>query len=671
MKHLKILACCLSVLFMFTAISGAAAGRGEKAPRFELPVFSGSIAGFEEREYIDSEDLFDRYRITFLVLWDSGCPHCVESLIGCEEFSNSMGGGSIGVIGICSGSSALKVLEGLAESGASFPQLYDREGRTASAYAGSSGDFSIFAVDRGGTVIDRAVEPGPGTEAVMMRMYTESAGGLEQVPEESYSPGNAAHKGDNLMDEFVFSGDVRIRFLSADVTGEDAVGPYGEEIQPGNELLRRINLRISRKVGRYITAGGLLRISNEDPRILQYGPEYFDNEWGSVFASFYSKGVSLRVGYYPIYMTPLTMMRWDWDDNPKTAGSSGCSTCGAGSSGLFFRTLEELGPELYFEGGKFSYQNRHGELDLFYGIPRRARNLGPYEAIYRGTSAAYSLETYGASLRLQGRGSYPWRLGFHFAGSREDERTVDTGELYGHPFEKYDSQIYSVTARLPFTEGVSVGGEFVPLSRTEGDNLDSDYQGNRTYDGWGGYGGIELKDIGGLNARFDYIYLKEDIMVPFMALSYLPGMAGFRASADYSLSLRRWSGMMEAISVSLFYKRLSEIDTPAMIVVEPGYSWGGGGKEEKVSFSGITLDFLFAGRWDAGIGYIDWGNWRDGNINAFDSNRDIYTATLRYSFGSRAAAEMQYQRIDITDDSSGEELTSTSDVYSFYSVVEF
>ncbi|MFO7914606.1 MAG: hypothetical protein R6U43_02825 [Candidatus Krumholzibacteriales bacterium] len=671
MKLSRILVCFLPLLVTFTALSGAAVREGEKAPRFELPLFSGSIAGFEERDYIDSSELFGRYRITFLVLWNSECPHCVESLAGCEEFSGSMGGGSIGVIGICSGSSGLKVLEGLAASGASFPQLYDREGRAASAYTGSSGDFSIFAVSSYGTVLDRAVEPGPGTEAVMMRMYTESVSGTEEAQERIIPGGHAAGGSDNLMEEFVFSGDVRIRFLSADVIGEDAVGPYGEEIQPGNELLRRINLRISRKVGRYITAGGLLRISNEDPRVLEYGPEYFDNEWGSVFASFYNRGFSFRAGYYPVYMTPLTMMRWDWDDNPKTAGSTGCSACGAGSSGLFFRTLEELGPELYFEGGKFTYQNRNGELNIFYGIPRRARNLSSYEALYRGTSAAYSLETYGASLRLQGSGTYPWKLGFHFAGSREDERTVDTGEFYGHPFEKYDSQIYSITARLPFAEGVSAGGEFVPLSRTEGENLDTDYQGSRTYDGWGGYMGLELEDIGGLNARFDYIYLKDDIMVPFMALSYLPGMAGYRFSADYRLSLQRWSGMMEAVSVSLFYKRLSEIDTPGMIVIEPGYSWGGGGEEEEVSFAGVNLDILFAGRWEAGIGYIDWGNWRDGNINSFDTNRDIYTANLRCSFGSRAAAELQYQRIDITDDSSGEELTSASDIYSFYSVVEF
>ncbi|MBD3178175.1 MAG: hypothetical protein GF417_00490 [Candidatus Latescibacteria bacterium] len=156
--------------------------------------------------------------------------------------------------------------------------------------------------------------------------------------------------------------------------------------------------------------------------------------------------------------------------------------------------------------------------------------------------------------------------------------------------------------------------------------------------------------------------------VPFMALSYQPGMKGIRVSADYRFSLKRYSSRFDELSISLFYKRLGEIDPPASFHALSG---GGGGNEEKISFSGVNINLLFSGGLEAGAGYMDWGKWDEGVLDPFDENRDIYTATLRYSFGGRAAAEMQYQRIDMADDSAGERMSSVSDIYSFYSVVEF
>jgi len=204
------------------------------------------------------------------------------------------------------------------------------------------------------------------------------------------------------------------------------------------------------------------------------------------------------------------------------------------------------------------------------------------------------------------------------------------------------------------------------------DNGGMDYNESRTYEGWGGYGGIALDGIRGLNARLDYIHLKEDMIVPFMALSYLPGMAGYRLSADYELDLRRWSSLPEALSCSVFYKRLSEVDVPDVgLMASPNlYGWSAL-EEENVSFAGINFDIIFSEYLNAGFGYIDYGNWRDGNIEEFDTTREVYSVFLNYSFSGRAAVETQYMRIDVSDDSSGEKLQSESDIFSLYSVVEF
>jgi len=70
------------------------------------------------------------------------------------------------------------------------------------------------------------------------------------------------------------------RYLRAATRGEIAEGPYGEEVQPGNDLLYRFLLEASMRVTGNLRAGGLLRVSNEPEEVLDFGPEYLGSPWG-------------------------------------------------------------------------------------------------------------------------------------------------------------------------------------------------------------------------------------------------------------------------------------------------------------------------------------------------------------------------------------------------------
>ena len=66
---------------------------GDSAPPFELPSLSSG-------DYINSNELFSAHAPTFLIFWDSGCSHCVQSLMDCELFFLDQAGQDLAVYGI-------------------------------------------------------------------------------------------------------------------------------------------------------------------------------------------------------------------------------------------------------------------------------------------------------------------------------------------------------------------------------------------------------------------------------------------------------------------------------------------------------------------------------------------------------------------------------------------
>ncbi len=604
---------------------------GRPAPAFDLPLINGD-------GYVNSRDLFASEEYTFLIFWDSGCPHCVESLLECEEFHQEHIGGDIAVIGIHADEGDIFDVHQLIEaSGITFPQLWDLGGEAGQSYAIAFAEFTLFLVDRRGNIVARQFDPHGDIKITLNNMLSVELGG---VPEKDEREMDSAGAGEPPPVEstagFVYRGYQRARFLSIDTRGRGAAGPYGEEVQPGNNLLLRFELEMSRRITRHLRAGGLLRISNEDSKILELGPKYFGSKWGSAFAEISTGRFLLRFGYFEMSMTPLTMMRWDWDDNPRIGGNAGCG-CGAAAGVLLVESLEELDPELTFEGGVFLYRRPSLETRVFYAIPRRARETSRLAVRYADAEPArYSLEIYGAETRWQkydSRTESYWRAGIHFIGSWENERSVDFEGLdYAAADPWYTSTLVSAGWEVPVIRSLYLEGEWIVWNEAQGhghiiiENNDF-YTTTITTKGGGGIAGIVFNKPPIWNIRCDYIRLNSEFYSSFAALSYEPNREGIRFSAQVPL-------FRDVVAATFFYKKLREIE-----VLDPET------EKEKDSFLGASLDIELPNGFGGTLGWLDNGTWRGGENAWLDDVRKVLVLGAQYRFDKSSSIQLQYQRI--------------------------
>lgn len=651
----------LAALLTVSAAGGAGAvERGGRAPHFILP-------RIEDGAMVSSVDYFDEYRTTFLVFWDTGCEDCAVSLSEAAGFEASAAGPDLAVLGITPASEGLLSARNTARvSGTGFTHLHDAGGAVHSAYGVPRSSFAILMVDMGGVVSGMEVDPGSDVgdlmESMLLRAGTPEPSREERpflIGAEDEEPGGTPLAGEvGTADAgLAVSGDARIKYVSVDTRGEDPAGPYGEPLPPGNDLLHRLHLKFEKRVGDRLRVGGLLRISNEGTDVLRSGPYFFDSRWGSLFAAFDLGRLDLRLGYFTTHMTPLTLMRWDWDDNPRTGGDTGCN-CGAAGAVAIVRSLEELGPDLTFEGAAARYSSGGFEADLFYAMPRRARTTPSVEYSFGGEeTAAYSLEMTGLRARwsrFDERTGRFWSAGLDFVGSWEDPRSVDAVSLGYAPFARYTSGILTASVGIPVTPDLGAEVEWIVFNRTDGHNLGPAGDDEAELEGAGGIAGIVYGFRDRIDIRADYVRLEEGFYSPFAALSYDPGRHGARVNGRLLLPGGR-------TSLSVFYKRLEELERPVP----------GAGKDA-VSFAGVSLDALiWRDELEASVSYLDRGEWREGDLLSFDETRETLTVTARWRMMRDSYLEGMYQRIENTAVEAGEETESDTNLYTVYFRSEF
>jgi hypothetical protein len=649
----------VAILLAVVAMPGTAQiPAAQQAPSFELPLLNGS-------GYVRSDELFFAHQQTILVFWDSGCPHCVESLLECEMFHSEQTSGEIALIGIHADQGDIsEVFEMIEANGITFPQLWDLGGETGQRYGIALTTFTLFLVDRTGNITAQQSEPQGNMTDILDRM-------LEQHEKQNqptgdlplFAPGEQPQAPSSH--DFVFHGEQRISFLGIDALGVGAAGPYGETARTGNNLLFRFELEMSRRINKHLRVGGLLRISNEGEEVLEAGPQYLTSEWGSAFAEISVDRFLFRAGYYEINMTPLTLMRWDWNDNPRIGGDAGCG-CGAVAGILLVESLEELNPELIFEGGVATYRRSGLEARAFYAIPRRAKQTSYLEVRSTGADwANYSLEIYGIEStwrRYDRRTDSFYKFGVHFTGSWENSRSVDFTALgFPAPLPWDESMVITTNWSIPLVRSVGIEGEWVIWNRARVHGLIGRDEALTTR-GKGGIVGAVFEKEPGWKLRCDYIRLDDEFYSPFAALSYQPNREGFRLSADAPLSAN-------ALVASVFYKRLREIEQ-AESDAEKG----------KSSFFGASLDAELPNGLGGSIGWLDNGLWRKGSSNpsiaqpfdeSFDEVRQAVIAGVRYRFNKNSTIQIQYQRIDGSIKRGNIEDEALTNLYSIYLSARF
>jgi len=539
--------CCL--------LSPAFAGgleSGVIAPEFTLPSLGGETT-------FHSTDLFQSQPFTLLVFWNSECPQCLEALAKCQEFSDTADAHGIRLVGINDDIENLAFVRSfLKTERIVFPQLSDIDRTVAVAYGADAYSLSLFLIDSSGIAREIVYDRPPDVQAALFDMLKKAsqsafigrveqdAGGQPPRPKGEQSGRIEALEASvsalrKEASRITVAGDVRIRAMDMQIDRTSPVGgapsgPYGEALEQGKSITHRFQCELGTKITNSVMAGALLRLSNEDEKILALGPQYFSRTEGSAFAQYTSSFLSIRLGYFDTYFTPLSLMRWDLEDNPKSGGrASGCACAGA-TGAVLLQSLEELGPTLTFEGANVSSAVADLiDVNAFYGRPRSAHEVTTAEYLANPEALgdfAYRQDLYGLRATFNaGRltGLARPSVSLHYVTARDDEESAKfPGTAYDHRGFAVKNEVYGAALSVPFQSKLSLDMEF-DRTRWDGD-VRSAADGVAWGTGW--LGTLRAELLPGLRTSAAYFYLSDGFHSAYGALSYPSGRKGARGNVS-------------------------------------------------------------------------------------------------------------------------------------------
>jgi len=374
-----------------------------------------------------------------LVLWNVECPECLENL---SQLGVAPERPDLRLLGVNFDVRRWDALDAVAERRPGFPQLYDSGGLIAQSLRAEEYSFSLALLDAEGSLLaihydsvadatatldeilsalDRAPDV-PRLEALggRIRLATEDDDPVEAPPLLSVEASYPQMRGE---------GRLRLRALAVALEGDEGdgecdcplAGPYGQDLRERIDLLFRAEYELEVRVAPGVSAGAKLRVAHENPDIMRLGPEYLGNPLGSVYAEWRGERWSSRCGYFSAHFTPLTLQRWDFADNPPAAGTGGasCASCGGAARGIVLDALDDLGPDIVFEGLLLDARPlRPLSLAAFYALPQRAGDFDSYDV----DAFAYRRDLLAgrAAIALPIRGAWSTRLTLQGFSADED-----------------------------------------------------------------------------------------------------------------------------------------------------------------------------------------------------------------------------------------------------------
>ena len=356
-----------------------------------------------------------------------------------------------------------------------------------------------------------------------------------------------------VSEDLEVTGDIRWRLRHVD-SGKAGLleGTYGELLNRGISEKHRLVLEVAYPVASVIRVGGMIRVSNEDEEVLRSGPEYLSSDFGSAFVEYKTPTLMSRVGYFSVGYTPLTLMRWDLEDDPE-GGGGGCAVCGGpgGAGAILGETLEELGPDLTFEGVKVE------------ASASEAFGTSAFLARSEVASEAYPVITIGGRVGFK---KYLKRTSsfLDIAGivvRSQDDRTSTEGDPDVEADTTFSRVVYGITWEIPLVKGAAFKGEWT-LGRSEREDLGKAemFRWRAENQGRGAMSTLSAEVAGNLSVAASYVYLSPNWDSYFRALSYNPNRRGVRVRVEY--------GDDKAL-VALFAKYMMTIEDRALNEGEP------------------------------------------------------------------------------------------------------
>jgi peroxiredoxin len=551
----------------------AALEPGEVCPDFDLPWLDG---GGRAR----AAEVLPRAPITVLLFWNRECPHCADLALSVDYLAEAVAGDDAQVVPIAFGPDdpvSLRFL--LRDEGVRTRQLWDAEGSVAAAYDLGFEHLGIFVVSadrRLAAVFHSEISDLLGDVVPAVREAAQALPADAGLSAERGGGAAIGAAGPRLRT------DGRLRFLTTEGTEPGDLGLYGERLESGALLLLRWDLRLVWDLAPGVTFVPWLRVSNEDEVLLTEGPEQFASRYGTASLKVERGRVAATLGAFPLRISPLLLQRWDEEDAPPLGGVSGCSTCGAGASGLSQRSLEVLGPDYRFEGASARWTGDYTAFRVWAAVARRENAL-PRDS---GVSARDSLDAryrrvlHGATMDIGWAGRKdpvfglpePFGLRVGYLSVGDDARTV--GSEYIRPSEDRDEQGVSVLAVAGPWRGLSVDGEHVWWHLTH-------RAAARVWDsGWvtrwsraeldrravrGGIRGRWSLGRGALWARVHRIWAEPGFDPLYAALTYEGNRRGWRGAIGFDRDANPGSGP-RFLGAGVFYRATEESEATS--------SWG-------------------------------------------------------------------------------------------------
>lgn len=445
------------------------------------------------------------------------------------------------------------------------------------------------------------------------------------------------HSQSEELSRIKIHGDATIRFKNTTHSKvSKPLGPYGESLTKGLKLNHRMKLELEARLSENLFAGGMIRLSNEDQIVFDTGPERLSSDRGSVFIKYNLDKFRWTLGYYNAHFTPLTLMRWDMEDNPEGGGASRCAVCPSEGGAITAESLEKLGPDFTFEGSKMSADlNDNVNITAIIARPRIAQERKTFQQfLYGANTKLISYHKPSMSFRS---------LGFTAIYIQDDEKSVllPTKVLYSPVKDK----VFGADFNLPIGKPIMLKGEvaYSRLVEKISESHIEESSGNATMVS------MLIKYPYRLSSAFSYLRISPKYKSIYNALSYSSNNQGFRISSNYDI-------IKDRFSTWIFYKRLKELESsvenaPELLKTDSIISLG----TSITIIKGLLLN----------VSYIFESFQREGNkdVEKLDKLMNNINVELIHNFSKDADLSIKYQYVK-NDDKVKEELSHHANIIS-------
>jgi len=430
-----------------------------------------------------------------------------------------------------------------------------------------------------------------------------------------------------INDSFVLSGEGKLRFRYVEADQDQVTGSYGEELKQGLGMRQRFDLTLDYFLTDYLTIGGTVRISNEEFEGILPPPDLISTRtiagWWS--ANLFKPPFDITFGAYDASFTPLTLMRWDQNDNPLGASGCGCQIAVGGFSG---ESLEELVEDYLLEGAHARYQNKFGDISILYARPEVDIE-----------TESFARHMFGGHVRI----ILPYTRNFStltigITGLRviDDTQTVSTA-LY----DPLQSDVFGVDINLPLLWNINGVAEYARSIRDDNlfSNVDIIHEEN------GFIAGVSLKSGDRIDLNALYIQLDPYFSPLYRAISYAKNRQGFRGS----FTMRKIPVMSHLLAFSLYGKVLREIKPTWNEAITEWHS-----SLIDHNIGNAALSYTLLERWKAEGSYEFRMQQRDDDVmtladEALDLVTHVISGGLTYEFTFQTKLVLKYQYIKHID----------------------